>query len=308
MGLVALAEAIALAIAVAALAGLLMRTRRESAVGLPMDILDRAHEAFIAIDSKGSVTAWNAAAETMFGWSREEAVRRELAELAVPTDMRSQYRRGFERARETGRGPVIGPRTEVIAQHRDGTEIPVELSISSAREPGGGFGFRGFVRDVTERKLLAVQQRQLGASAQHSARVDALTSLPNRRAWDEELERELARSRRGQGPMCVAVVDLDHFRAFNDAHGQPAGELALRASDFIARYGGEQFAVLLPDCGLDEAMSVIERMRRATPDGLTASVGVAEWNRYEAAEALIDRADLALHKARREGRNRSAAA
>ena len=292
---------------------------RQRAAAQTRHILDRSHEAYIALDSDGVVTAWNAAAETTFGWPREEAIGAELAALIIPNHQRSAHRQGIERFRDTGDGPMIGPRTEVIATHRDGGEIPVEISITVLDEGKGDYSFHAFVRDITERKLLEAQQAELLAQAEESARSDALTSLPNRRAWDEELGRELARARRVQRPLCVAVLDLDHFKDFNDSNGHQAGDrllrraasawrLAVRASDFVARYGGEEFAVLLPDCGLDEAMNVIERLREVTPDEQTVSAGVAAWNRYEAAEALIDRADLALYNAKRAGRNRATAA
>jgi diguanylate cyclase (GGDEF)-like protein/PAS domain S-box-containing protein len=282
-------------------------------------ILDRSNEAYMAIDSAGVVTAWNAAAETMFGWRRMEAVGRELAEMIIPPDMRDKHRDGIEAYLRTGYGPMLGPRTEVMARHRDGAEIPVELSIIAIDEGEGGPSFHGFVRDITERKLLETQQAEMLEAAQESARIDSLTSLPNRRGWDEALSRELLRSRREETPFCVALLDLDHFKAFNDEHGHQAGDrllrrgasawrLALRQSDMIARYGGEEFAVLLPACAIDEAMEVVERLREATPEGQTVSAGVAQWNGYEAEEALIDRADLALYNAKREGRDRTNAA
>jgi diguanylate cyclase (GGDEF)-like protein/PAS domain S-box-containing protein len=254
----------------------------------------------------------------MFGWRRMEAVGRELAELIIPPAMRDRHREGIERYMETGKGPMLGPRTEVIAHHRDGAEIPVELSIIAIEE-GETPSFHGFVRDITERKLLETQQAEMLEEAKESARIDSLTSLPNRRGWDEALGRELSRARRDKMPFCVALLDLDHFKEFNDEHGHQAGDrllrrgasawrLALRQSDLVARYGGEEFAVLLPACGLDEAMEVIERLREATPEGQTVSAGVAQWNGYEAEEVLIDRADLALYKAKREGRDRTNAA
>lgn len=282
-------------------------------------ILDRSHESYIGMDDLGIVTHWNAAAETMFGWERSQAVGRELAKLIIPNDMRAAHTAGLKRFRETGYGPMIGSRTEVIARHRDGAEIPVELSITCIEDADGGYAFHGFVRDITERKLLEAQQAELLAQAEQSARSDALTTLPNRRAWDEELGRELARARRAQLPLCVAVLDLDHFKAFNDSNGHQAGDrllrqastswkLALRASDFLARYGGEEFAALLPSCDIEEAMIVIERLREVTPYGQTVSAGIAQWNGYESADALIDRADLALYNAKRSGRNRATAA
>ena len=213
---------------------------------------------------------------------------------------------------------MLQGRSEVIAIHRDGAELPVELSIIAIDDEGGK-SFHGFVRDITERKLLETQQAEMLEAAKESARIDALTTLPNRRGWDEALSRELARARREQSPFCIALLDLDHFKEFNDTHGHQAGDrllrrgasawkLALRQSDLVARYGGEEFAVLLPICELDEAMQVIERLRASTPEDQTVSAGVAEWNGYEAEEALIDRADLALYNAKREGRDRTTAA
>ena len=282
-------------------------------------ILDRSHDAYISMDAEGVVTAWNAAAETMFGWRRMEAIGRPVADLIVPEGQREQHREGLGRYHDTGYGPILAGRTEVIAVHRDGAELPVELSIIAIEEREGEQSFHGFVRDITERKLLETQQAELLEAAKESARIDALTTLPNRRGWDEALQRELARARREKTPFCIALLDLDHFKAFNDTQGHQAGDrllrrsasgwkLALRQSDLVARYGGEEFAALLPICHLDEAMEVIERLRAATPEGQTVSAGVAEWNGYEGEEALIDRADLALYNAKRAGRDRTTAA
>jgi diguanylate cyclase (GGDEF)-like protein len=150
------------------------------------------------------------------------------------------------------------------------------------------------------------------------ARTDALTGVANRRAWDDELPRELARSARSGQPLCVALLDLDHFKAYNDRHGHQAGDRLLKAAaaawqgklrktDLLARYGGEEFAVLLPDCGLDSAMEIAERLRTAQPEG-TCSIGVAGWDGREAATRLVARADQALYAAKEGGRNRSRAA
>jgi diguanylate cyclase (GGDEF)-like protein/PAS domain S-box-containing protein len=282
-------------------------------------ILDRSHEAYVEMDEAGNVVEWNAAAETMFGWRRAEALGRELAELIIPEELRERHRAGIARFLSGGQGRVVGPRTELTAVHRDGSEIPVELSVTAIGGDGEPYSFHGFVRDITERKLLEFQQAELLQRAEESARVDSLTALPNRRAWDEELDRELARARRTKQRLCIALLDLDRFKRFNDDFGHQAGDrllrragsawrLAVRASDFVARYGGEEFSVLLPDCPLDEALVVIERLRESTPEGQTVSAGIAEWNRYESAEALIDRADFALYQAKRAGRDRVIAA
>jgi diguanylate cyclase (GGDEF)-like protein len=113
--------------------------------------------------------------------------------------------------------------------------------------------------------------------------------------------------------VCVALLDLDHFKAYNDEHGHPAGdrlleaasaawESRLRKTDLLARYGGEEFAVLLPECQLDNAMEIAERLRTAQPEG-TCSIGVADWDGRQGEDELIARADRALYAAKAGGRN-----
>jgi diguanylate cyclase (GGDEF)-like protein len=156
------------------------------------------------------------------------------------------------------------------------------------------------------------QARQLESLARH----DALTGVLNRRAWDDDLARELARAARTGRPLHVGLVDLDHFKRFNDLHGHPAGDTLLRAAaaawrenlrtgDVLARYGGEEFAVILTGTSTDLAAAVIDRMRAATPGGQTFSAGIARWNGTESASTLVGRADHALYEAKRAGRNRT---
>jgi diguanylate cyclase (GGDEF)-like protein len=151
------------------------------------------------------------------------------------------------------------------------------------------------------------------------ALTDQLTGLPNRRAWQEGLDRELSRAARENHPVCVAVIDLDDFKGYNDELGHLAGDALLtdtaiawraqlRAGDLLARYGGEEFAAVFPAWSLEFAVAVVERLRRATPGGRTCSAGVACWNQTESAMELFGRADAALYAAKQAGRNRTVAA
>ena len=160
------------------------------------------------------------------------------------------------------------------------------------------------------------ERERLLARVQAISRTDQLTGLANRRAWDEALRREIARARRDDTVMTVALLDLDRFKQFNDELGHSAGDELLRraagdwrrevrAVDTIARYGGEEFAVLLCDCAPEQAAQTIERLRAATPMGQTVSAGIAQWDGRETADALIERADRALYDAKRTGRDRS---
>jgi diguanylate cyclase (GGDEF)-like protein len=162
---------------------------------------------------------------------------------------------------------------------------------------------------------LVAQVQDQAAQLDALAHNDALTGVPNRRAWDLELARHLANARRSGEPVVVALMDLDHFKRFNDSYGHPAGDRllkeaaaawhsAIRAVDTLARYGGEEFIVLLPDTGTEEAVQILERALAATPLGQTFSAGVATWNRTETSDELTARADAALYAAKANGRRR----
>jgi diguanylate cyclase (GGDEF)-like protein len=118
--------------------------------------------------------------------------------------------------------------------------------------------------------------------------------------------------------LCVAIIDLDHFKAYNDHHGHQAGDLVLkgaasawraevRSTDLLARYGGEEFVLLLPACALEDAVQIVERLRKVTPL-VTCSVGLARWDFQESPRELVERADQALYAAKAGGRNRCVAA
>ena len=164
-------------------------------------------------------------------------------------------------------------------------------------------------------KLVGEIRRQAD-ELERLASTDTLTGLPNRRVWEDALPRELARSTRAGTPVSIAIIDLDHFKAYNDTLGHQAGDLLLkeiaalwpaelRDSDLLARFGGEEFALLLPDCGTADIGPVVEKVRTATPAEMTASAGAAVWDGVEEAEELLRRADEALYEAKRGGRDRT---
>jgi diguanylate cyclase (GGDEF)-like protein len=162
------------------------------------------------------------------------------------------------------------------------------------------------------------------------AQTDALTGVANRRALDERLEVELAAAAASTGVVSYVMADVDDFKPINDVHGHQLGDEIIRAvaqairgavreRDFVARYGGEELAVILPASKLEDAKHAAERMRRAVeaivvaaPNGeaihVTASFGAAEFPTYPSAEALVGAADAALYQAKRNGKNRVATA
>ena len=163
----------------------------------------------------------------------------------------------------------------------------------------------GLIRQVEQ------QATQLETLAQH----DPLTGAANRRAWDRTLPVEMDRARRAGTPLAVALLDLDHFKSFNDQYGHQAGDQLLksataiwqsllRPSDLLARYGGEEFAVLLPTTTLGQAVEIIDRLRVATPLAQTFSAGVALWRDDETSDQTVARADKTLYQAKQAGRSR----
>jgi diguanylate cyclase len=181
----------------------------------------------------------------------------------------------------------------------------------------GGFVLAASVAYLVNWRLSerqAVEISRLVSRLEGLARTDPLTGVPNRRVWEEELPRELDRARRMGTGLCVAMIDLDHFKSYNDQFGHQAGDLVLkeaasawrtqmRSTDLLARYGGEEFVLLLPACALDDAVRIVERLRSVTPL-VTCSVGLACWNFQEAGDELVERADQALYAAKAKGRNR----
>jgi PAS domain S-box-containing protein len=115
------------------------------------DIIDTAHEAFVAMDSVGNITAWNRSAEQTFGWPGEKAIGRQLADTIVPERYREAHRKGLEKFMRTGRGALLNKRIELMALRRDGHEFPVEMTVSAVRVRGG-FAFNAFMHDISERK------------------------------------------------------------------------------------------------------------------------------------------------------------
>ncbi|MFL5899442.1 MAG: GGDEF domain-containing protein [Solirubrobacterales bacterium] len=173
--------------------------------------------------------------------------------------------------------------------------------------------------DVTDRKRIQAEREELLDRVQDMATHDSLTGLSNRRVLEEQLPREMARARRRGSPLCLAIVDIDHFKQYNDAHGHLAGDEvlrecarawdgSLRGEDTLVRFGGEEFLVLLPDTSSEEAAGIVERLRKSTPREQTCSAGLACWDFVEGIDELVARADEALYLAKAGGRDQLAEA
>lgn len=273
-----------------------------------------AHDAVIMLDRRGAVTFWNPAAEKIFGYAEADMLGRNLHALLVSGQQLEAFQAGLAEMQQSGAGALTGKTVELTALRNDGAEIFVDISLSAVRIKGG-WHVVGIARDVTARKL-AEQRLELLAT------TDPLTEASNRRRFDEVLRTEIARSRRYGVPLSLITCDIDYFKRINDGFGHPAGDRVLkrfagliseniRETDVFARLGGEEFAILAPNCDEGCACLFADKLRKAIeghvfPDAqrLTCSFGVAGFRDGEGQDSLVKRADEALYRAKGEGRNR----
>jgi diguanylate cyclase (GGDEF)-like protein/PAS domain S-box-containing protein len=268
--------------------------------------------------------------ERVFGFTPDEMARMRPFTMVHPED----------RARATAHHEALlrgEPVTALTCRklHKSGRHVWAETSWRPILNRSGKIvRLQAASRDVTERreyerqleeahaKLRAQQERLIDANARLEAlaSLDALTGLKNRRAFEERLHEEISRARRSKETFALLLLDIDHFKNFNDSFGHPRGDDVLKSvarvlsrsvrdADFISRYGGEEFAIILPDSDRDGAKLMGERLREAIEENawdvrpITVSVGAAAWVDGATSESLIDQADRALYRSKQAGRN-----
>lgn len=291
--------------------------------------------ATIVANAQGIITVANVESGRLFGCGAEALVGQPV-ELLLPERFRDghvTHRSGYFDA--PSRRPM-GARRDLWARRQDdGAMIPVEVGLNPVRTGQGTFVVCAVV-DLTERKrvetLLGEQAAALQAANERLlelATTDSLTALWNRRAFLDQLDIQLELAVRAARPMSVLIIDVDHFKPYNDTHGHLAGDEALRGvarllrdrarrSDFVARLGGEEFGVILPDAGHDGALRLGEQLRAAVAGvswphrPITISVGAATVAcatpvprpNAPSRSAVLAGADRALYHSKQRGRNR----
>ena len=261
----------------------------------------------------GRIAEVNESLCRLVGFGRDELIGSQFPWPFWPPE---KAERAYEPAPGDGDEPDPDP-VELSFVHRDGHRFLAEVRTQRARNPDGTpLGRVLSVRDVS-------RLRDHEAELERLATEDPLTGLPNRRLFYQRLVGELADAIRHERSLAIALIDLDYFKQINDVHGHLAGDRVLRevaaqlqsvvrTGELLARVGGEEFAWILPEADADGAVWAGDRARRAVEamelgqvGRLTISVGVALRAELREVTELYARADLALYRAKREGRNRT---
>jgi diguanylate cyclase (GGDEF)-like protein/PAS domain S-box-containing protein len=286
--------------------------QKEQAERLRM-IVDSMDQGLLIVERCGRIQYANPACDRYLGYAAEELAGRSLAELLA--DMES-YPDGCTAMKAIGHGT-----REVRIRHRDGGLRAMDLTMTPMHAADGLFV--ALLHDITHHK-------QSEDALQRAAMLDPLTKIANRRHFDAFMEKEWQRAIRNAQPLSLVVLDVDHFKLYNDTLGHAAGDAclqkvaqalqahALRPTDLAARYGGEEFVLLFAETSIDAAARLAETIRAAveglklpnprspTSPWLTVSVGVASIvpSQLDDIDQLFVCADRAMYAAKGSGRNR----
>jgi len=282
-----------------------MRALRESGRRLRA-VLETALDGIVAVDDSGAIVEFNPAAERMFGRTRSEVVGASIVDLLIAPRQRETFRRALLERGEAGQGV----RTELHAIRADGSEFPIEISVSPAYLVGRRRLLTLSVRDISDHKRHEQALRMLSM-------VDELTRLYNRRGFLTFAEQQLRMAQRSGSPVWLMFADVDDFKQINDRHGHDEGDRALqevarlmrevfRRSDVIARFGGDEFVVLAVETSRPGAERLAMRLQQHLeargragdkPYALSVSIGRAFYDpaRPCSIEELIKRADARMY-------------
>jgi diguanylate cyclase (GGDEF)-like protein len=274
-------------------------------------VIQSAHSAIISYGDDGRVLSANIATAQILGWQEDELLGRPVAQLA-PLPLHPS------------------PGLDLRVCHRDGRELTLHAAVSEF-VVGEQRRFVALLTDITDREIYAQSLRVSNQQLAELSQTDGLTGLANRRHFDRRLQEEWQRSARHGVPLALLMIDVDHFKRYNDHHGHLCGDdclrevaqallgCARRSSDLVARYGGEEFAILMPHATIEEAQAQAQRCIdtmaiAALTHGdspvapvVTLSIGVAHvepgFDATVSPMRLLQQADLALYRAKHAGRS-----
>ncbi|MGQ9488489.1 MAG: diguanylate cyclase [Armatimonadota bacterium] len=282
------------------------------------ELFENVPVACFTFDAEGVIYEWNRAATHLYGWQEYEVLSTSMFDTIITPENENAMREIIRLVMHGEKNITV----EHVDRCRDGNTRHVLRALFPLHGAGGEVvgGICASV-DITQRVQYERELHALNERLENLAFTDALTGLFNHRALQDKLTEVFTLARNRKGTFSFILLDIDHFKRFNDTYGHRAGDEVLRLvaqvlrehsppDSVTARYGGEELAVLLPGYSLEKAISVAERLRRATAEiqtlyrQITASFGVAEFMPYmHSPSEVVEVADAALYEAKRAGRN-----
>lgn len=285
-------------------------------------VIDGALDAIVSIDATGAIVEFNPAAERIFRYQREAVIGRSLAEVIIPPAARNAHNEKHQAFVKTGVKHIFGKRVELNAMRSDGSEFPVELTLTTMKENDTTL-VTGFIRDIS-------QQKQAQQEIENIAYFDVLTGLPNRRLLIDRFQRAVVNAKRDKNYCALIFVDLDHFKSLNDSQGHDVGDQllvevakriqhSLRAGDTVARLSGDEFILIIESLSVhqniafeqtaDIMQKLLGELNKSYQLGLfefntTASIGITLFNDDQLSfEDHLRHADTAMYQSKTAGRN-----
>ncbi len=287
--------------------------------GICQTLLASELYAFIVADSDSCIVFWNAGAEVLFGYPREQVLGQNLHELIVPEDVQERARDAFNYFCETGTGPLIDRVIEIDALHRDGNTFPVELALSANCIDEVWFS-QAMVIGVGRRKEVEAEMKRL-------ATTDPLTGVFNRENMFNHGRRELSRAIRYKHNLSLVLIEIDQLREINKKFGHYSGDAVIqtltdflkkncRQSDIIGRLGSNEILLLLPETEVKPATDVAEKWRAGVEVlqvhvdkkliQINCSFGVSSMEDEDKFEVVLNKVKSNLQEAKASGGNRVA--
>lgn len=285
-------------------------------------VINGALDGIVTIDAIGAVVEFNPAAERIFGYRKDEVMGKPLSEIIVPPAMREAHESKHREYVLTGKKNIFDRRLELTAMRSDGSEFPVELTLTSLQGDDSTL-VTGFIRDISI-------QKKAQQEIEKYAYYDALTGLPNRRLLIDRFHHAMAISKRSKAYCALIFLDLDNFKLLNDTKGHDAGDQLLievanriqrsiRAGDTVARLSGDEFIIVIEDLDADENIAYRQTKEVAQKIlvvlnepcqfemfefNTSASLGIALFNDEEFGfEDHLRHADTAMYQSKAAGRN-----
>ncbi|MGQ0441911.1 MAG: diguanylate cyclase domain-containing protein, partial [Methylophilaceae bacterium] len=285
-------------------------------------VIDGALDGIVTINESGNLVEFNPAAERIFGYKKADVMGKSLSQVMVPPSLRQAHEEKHRQFVMTGKKNIFDRRVELTAMRSDGSEFPVELTLTSLKEVGLPL-VTGFIRDIS-------LQKKAQKEVERFAYFDTLTGLPNRRLLADRFQRAVVNAKRAKTNGALIFIDLDHFKLLNDSKGHDVGDLllkeaacrlvgAVRAGDTVARLSGDEFIVIIEhldahqNIAYEQASEVVQKLLSELNKpyqldmlefNTTASLGVALFGDDPLSfEDHLRHADTSMYQSKAAGRN-----